>query len=766
MAKTVQAKTPLKTDELGINNILNSKVDVPAGQQLTYFPITGAVASSATTNQGPLLVLDSSPDTYWQPSDQVAGAHIELTTPNPYTCYGADIKFKESEGKKFNLKIDVLDKENNRWLTMVTAESSLIDDNKYERFQAAQHFKSNTYRVIINSVFDTATNHLYTQPKITQVRLFGLVPEEDIKKYRENITKDTVCPEGYGKDAESGQCVKSIPSQIIKPKTVDAKSAIDMGTTEPAGNDPENLLSVDPNDKLTLKGVGSTIEYSLSRTDAIYGVYIHKLNNPPRQYTTLVAFYNGQDKQPFYSFVVDIPDTQDKYVHLLNQPLRADRFVLSVVDNTEPNQWFSLFGLYLIGEQNVGPEITEPPIPKSCSIKKGGWGSVSDKNPEEWTVKEMADADKKGKWKGIGKDNKNVFHLCDSKEDAEAFIKRKIWESKQKPPTEPPVEPPVEPPTEPPVEPPVEPPTEPPVDPNGRKIKNVVYPEPKSKDKNTKSIPFDAEIAKKNYAKEHTLPLPLLSKTDKYGEKYTNIPALLTQLGYPELAKTKDYIYAHEKTDPYENNNSGGESKRMDMKGVDYPNNEYQLKLNNKSDDMGDETSKKEFGTHTNGIKANEADCFIIQLANDGKSAVTQLEPGHMLSDPHGYGDKFNKVSLKGLPAFAGNTYSVRFIRIVDLDNRRVIGLVAVKFHTGDGPKEWTLKYETVVYDGMGGGRGLKDPFRAWAVHAGISNTVGSTIRMDSQPKKAMKKGDDYDNARITQIIDYEPVVAAAPPKK
>src|SRR5690606_5690263 len=130
------------------------------------------------------------------------------------------------------------------------------------------------------------------------------------------------CPEGYGKDAESGQCVKSIPSEIIKPKTVDAHSAVDMGTEEPTGNDVENLLSVNPNDKLTLKGVGSTIEYGLARTDAVYGVYIHKLNNPPRQYTLLTAFYNGQDKQPFYSFVVDIPDSQDKYVHLLNQPIR------------------------------------------------------------------------------------------------------------------------------------------------------------------------------------------------------------------------------------------------------------------------------------------------------------------------------------------------------------------------------------------------------------------------------------------------------------
>ena len=432
--KTVSAQTPKNTDVLKINDIINQKIDIPAGHQLTYFPITGAVASSSVANQGPLLVLDTSPDTYWQPSDQVAGAHIELQTPNPYECYGVDIKFKESEGKKFNLKVDILDKEHNRWLTIATAESSLIDDNKYERFQAAQHFKSDTYRVIINSVFDTATNSIYTQPKITQIRLFGFVPDADVAKYK--VIKDQECPEGYGKDAESGQCVKSIPSEIIKPKTVDCKSAVDMGKDEPTGNDPENLLSVNPNDKLTLKGVGSTIEYSLSRTDAVYGVYIHKLNNPPRQYTLLTAFYNGQDKQPFYSFVVDIPDSQDKYVHILNQPIRADRFVLSVVDNTEPNQWFSLFGLYLIGQPNAGPESPEP----EDKGRVKDWGSV-DTNPNNWKVVSMKDD--KTKFKVVDKDNVNVADNFNTKKGAQKFIDDAIANYK---PTEPPVEPPVEPP--------------------------------------------------------------------------------------------------------------------------------------------------------------------------------------------------------------------------------------------------------------------------------------------------------------------------------
>jgi hypothetical protein len=439
--KSVTAQTPKNTDVLKINDIINQKIDIPAGHQLTYFPITGAVASSSVANQGPLLVLDTSPDTYWQPSDQVAGAHIELQTPNPYECYGVDIKFKESEGKKFNLKVDILDKEHNRWLTIATAESSLIDDNKYERFHAAQHFKSDTYRVIINSVFDTATNSIYTQPKITQVRLFGLVPDADVAKYK--VVEDQECPEGYGKDTGSGQCVKLIPSEIIKPKTVDAHSAVDMGKDEPAGNDPENLLSVNPNDKLTLKGVGSTIEYSLSRTDAVYGVYIHKLNNPPRQYTLLTAFYNGQDKQPFYSFVVDIPDSQDKYVHILNQPIRADRFVLSVVDNTEPNQWFSLFGLYLIGQPNAGPESPEP----EDKGRVKDWGSV-DTNPNNWKVVSMKDD--KTKFKVVDKDNVNVADNFNTKKGAQKFIDDAIANYK---PTEPPVEPPVEPPTQPPIDP-------------------------------------------------------------------------------------------------------------------------------------------------------------------------------------------------------------------------------------------------------------------------------------------------------------------------
>lgn len=302
------------------------------------------------------------------------------------------------------------------------------------------------------------------------------------------------------------------------------------------------------------------------------------------------------------------------------------------------------------------------------------------------------------------------------------------------------------------------PPTPPVVNPpptptTGRTVKKVNYPPSKTTDKSVKSIKYDAEIAKKNYANAHLTLLPLVEQVDKYGEHYTDIPKLLQSLGYN--IGIKDYDFENEKFDPYENNNSGGESKRFDMKGVHFPQNEYQIKLNNKSGDMGDETSKKEFGPHSDDI-ANQADCFIIQIANDGKSAVTQLEPGHMLPDPHGYGDKFNKVSLKGIPALAGNTYAVRFIRVIDLDQRRVIGLVAIKFFTGDGPKDWTLIYETVVYDGMGGNRGLKDPFQAWAFVNKVGNTVGSTVRMDSQPSTKIKKGEDYDLARITSILDYE----------
>lgn len=296
---------------------------------------------------------------------------------------------------------------------------------------------------------------------------------------------------------------------------------------------------------------------------------------------------------------------------------------------------------------------------------------------------------------------------------------------------------------------------DPPIPSEGRKIKKVDYPAPKTTNKNDKSIKYDAEMGKKNYAKAHSVLLPLSANKDKYGEQYTDIPKLLQQTGYGSIG-IKDYAFEMEKFDPNENNNSGGESKRFDMRGVHFPQNEYQIKLNNKSSDMGDETSKKEFGTHTDGIRAHEADCFIIQIKNDGKTALTQLEPSHMLPDPHGYGDKFNSVKLTGIPPLAGNTYTIRYIRIVDLPNKRVIGFVAIKFHTGNGPKDWTLIYETVVYDGMGGNRGLKDPYRAWAITAGISDTVGSTIRMDSQPKTTIKKGVDYDSARITQIVDYE----------
>jgi hypothetical protein len=168
----------------------------------------------------------------------------------------------------------------------------------------------------------------------------------------------------------------------------------------------------------------------------------------------------------------------------------------------------------------------------------------------------------------------------------------------------------------------------------------------------------------------------------------------------------------------------------------------------------------KDGGPHSDPIK-NQADCFIVQLKNDGKSACTQLETSHMDDDPHGYGDKFNKVSLN-LPPLKRNKYSVRYLRFNDVPNKRVIVFVAVQIPSSEEYKDWTVVYETVVNDGMGGKRGFKDPYRQW-VHSALEKrgSCSITIRMDEQPQTQIEKEVTYDNARITEIVDYEAIAAS-----
>lgn len=302
---------------------------------------------------------------------------------------------------------------------------------------------------------------------------------------------------------------------------------------------------------------------------------------------------------------------------------------------------------------------------------------------------------------------------------------------------------------------------------------NVIYPEPKTKDPKARSIPFDESIAKKNRGTKLNVKLPLLAnKKDAYGLEYTDFAKLFQVLGLtfkapilvdgntPALVPcSKNYNFATEVLEVHENNNSGGKSKRFDFDKIAMAMFEITMWLNNQSKDKGDEESLKYGGAHhSRDGERQVADCLIVQIANDGKSACTQLEPSHMDDDPHGYGDKFNKVDLD-LPSLMGNPHSLKFIKINDLPNKRVIVFAAIKFDKVDGWTDWTIFYQTEIYDGMGGGRGLKDPYRQWAFTAlGELDECGITMRMDEQPGTEIEKGEHYNNARITELVDYATV--------
>lgn len=298
---------------------------------------------------------------------------------------------------------------------------------------------------------------------------------------------------------------------------------------------------------------------------------------------------------------------------------------------------------------------------------------------------------------------------------------------------------------------------------------DVIYPEPKTKDPKARSIKYNDEMGKKNRGTKLHIKLPLLDKKDKWGQQYTDFAKFFSLLGLTFKAPilldgqnqalvpcTKNYNFANEVLEVHENNNSGGESKRLDFDGVALAMYEITMWLRNKSKDRGDEESLKSGGQHhSRDGERQVADCLIVQIANDGKSALTQLEPSHMDSDPHGYGDKFNKVSLD-LPSLMGNPHSLKFIKVNDLPNKRVIVWAAIKFDNIEGWKDWTVFYQSEIYDGMGGGRGLKDPYRQWAFTAlGDLDECGITVRMDEQPKEKIKKGEHYDFPRITEIVDY-----------
>src|SRR5690606_24931415 len=135
---------------------------------------------------------------------------------------------------------------------------------------------------------------------------------------------------------------------------------------------------------------------------------------------------------------------------------------------------------------------------------------------------------------------------------------------------------------------------------------NVIYPEPKTKDPKARSIPYDDNMGKKNRGLKLNVKLPLLqNKKDKWGEAYTDFAKFFEILGLTFKAPIlldgkqalvpclKNYNFANERTEVYENNNSGGQSKRLDFDGIALPMYEITMWLTNESKDKGDEESLK-----------------------------------------------------------------------------------------------------------------------------------------------------------------------------
>jgi hypothetical protein len=149
-----------------------------------------------------------------------------------------------------------------------------------------------------------------------------------------------------------------------------------------------------------------------------------------------------------------------------------------------------------------------------------------------------------------------------------------------------------------------------------------------------------------------------------------------------------------------------------------------------------------------------------MQISNDGKQAWMRLTPSYNDESQGGifnFGDKFSKVSLE-LPPLMGNTFSIRFLRLANVSTTEVVFVVAIKYDgmVDESWKDWNVIYESHVFDGQGGGRALKDPFRPWVLSAlNQGDKIQVTIRMDKQPASGLKEGEHFGNARITEIVDY-----------
>lgn len=338
--------------------------------------------------------LDGNPNTWWKPVDlgHDGGEWVSYETLVPCYPVYADILFRDSHKRYCNFIISGLDESDpakKKEVNMFMGGNAPASKEGIPSRALCNPIKTRVIKIkTIDYTIGEDKKHVYPNPDIVEVRLFGYVLEEFNPKLAIKSPPFTVCPEGYYRDTKTGECTPKLDKYMIAPTAISSYSAISddevtkINHTKGSEQDIRNLIKLPVSDKYSVKGKGSVIwqEFDYSDTKkysspaVLEAIKLQAFQCPVRDYRILVRIHNMVGLKTPNNFdcnvtvfqkIVDVQCGNGAPLHIpldgFNDSVKNTKKTVSLtlLHTNQPKEWFSLTNFYVIGQRETDAPVLQ-----------------------------------------------------------------------------------------------------------------------------------------------------------------------------------------------------------------------------------------------------------------------------------------------------------------------------------------------------------------------------------------------------------------------
>lgn len=373
--------------------------------KIQQLPIKTTTDSSHFIKFEAAKTLDNNINTWWKAVDigHDGGEWVGYETVVPCYPVYADILFRNSNKVTCNFIVSGLDEEsdpaNKKEVNMFMGRCGPTKDDSTPVRALLSPIKTKVIKIkTIDYTIGDDKTHVYKNPEIQEVRLYGYVVDEFNPKTAILPPAFSNCPEGYYRDTKTNECTPRLERDFISPTLINSYSAInddDDVTTINKNNDIRNLIKLPVNDKYSIKGKGSIIWQEFDHSDVkkyqknaiLEAIKLQAFQCPPRDYKLMVRIHettglkNPHDfdsKETKFQKIVDIQCGNGAPITIpldgYNDSDKNTKKTVSVtmISTSNNKNWFSLVSFYAVGQREVlaPTTITKNVLPTTSNSNK------------------------------------------------------------------------------------------------------------------------------------------------------------------------------------------------------------------------------------------------------------------------------------------------------------------------------------------------------------------------------------------------------------